>query len=91
MKESQLWEALNTQTRRKVVAGGLTVLGAIFVEMPDWIPLIDEAVIMFLLLRVWQWAGVDLIALLQGQGVKTQKPATRGKGAKRHSRMIEIE
>ena len=85
--------------RRRVVAGGLTMVGAVFVEMPDWIPLLDEAVIMFLLLRVWQWAGVDLTTFLKGNREAEKKPTSRKTTArrgqsrepKRHSRIIRID
>ena len=84
MSSEERWRGFSSRTRRRLVASVLTFFGAIVVETEDWIPLLDEALILFLLVRTWQWAGVDLSAFLHGRFPSSEKP-------KRRSRIIEID
>lgn len=65
--------------KRRMIAGVATLIGAIFVELPDWIPLLDEALVLFLIHRIWQWAGVDLSTFLRGvrKGIGQRKQGSK--------------
>jgi len=48
--------------KRKILALLATFLCTVLIEAPDIIPLVDEALLMFIIVRVWSWAGVDLLS-----------------------------
>ena len=46
---------------QKIIAFIVTIVCAVLIELPDAVPLLDEAFLMFVIVKVWSWAGVDLL------------------------------
>lgn len=66
--------------KRKITAVLGTIVCAFLVEMPDPFPLIDEALLMFVIVKLWGWAGVDLLSFF-----------SKNTESKSGSRIIEID
>ncbi len=47
--------------KRKIIALLATLACTALIEAPDFIPLLDEAFLMFVIVKTWSWAGVDLL------------------------------